>query len=98
MYKLLITIAHVLIFLVARLTIKGREHIPSDGPLLLVSNHLSIADPVLLGAKAGRRVTFMAKEELFKNKFTTYFIKSFGSVRFIAAVRTVMLYIKHQSY
>jgi 1-acyl-sn-glycerol-3-phosphate acyltransferase len=80
MYRILIAIAHLLIFIVTRLTIKGREHIPPEGPLLIVSNHLSVADPVLLGAKTGRKVTFMAKEELFKNKFTAYFIRSFGAV------------------
>jgi 1-acyl-sn-glycerol-3-phosphate acyltransferase len=80
MYRILIAIAHLLIFTVMRLTIKGKDHVPPEGPLILVSNHLSVADPVLLGAKTGRKVTFMAKEELFRNKFTTYFIRSFGAV------------------
>ena len=47
---------------------------------MVVSNHLSVADPVLLGAKLGRKMVFMAKEELFRNKFASYFVRSFGAI------------------
>ena len=63
-----------------RPTIKGKSNLPGEGPFLLVSNHLSVADPVLLGAKIGHRVVFMAKEELFRNKLIAYFIRSFGAI------------------
>lgn len=80
MYRILIAIAHLLIFFTTRPIIQGRNLVPAGGPLLLVSNHLSVADPVLLGAKMGRKVTFMAKEELFRSRFTTYFVSSFGAI------------------
>ena len=80
MYRFLIALAHFLIFCVTRLTVKGGKFIPAGGPVLIVSNHLSIADPVLLGAKLRRKVMFMAKEELFRNKFASYFIRSFGAI------------------
>ena len=63
-----------------RLTVKDRNHVPTGGSLVLVSNHLSVADPVLLGAKTGRKVIFMAKEELFRNRFTAYFVRAFGAI------------------
>ena len=44
--------------------ITGQENVPETGPLLLVSNHLSLIDPPLLGAVFPRPVRFMAKEEL----------------------------------
>jgi 1-acyl-sn-glycerol-3-phosphate acyltransferase len=38
-----------------------------------------VGDPVFIGAKLGRRVIFMAKEELFRNWFTSYFVRQFGA-------------------
>lgn len=48
-----------------RLKIKGRENIPSEGPVVLASNHSSILDPVAVGIASTRPINFMAKEELF---------------------------------
>jgi len=59
--------------------IKGRENIPSKGPLLIVANHLNLADPPIVSVSIHRETRFMAKEELFKAKFTGYFIGSFGA-------------------
>ena len=43
--------------------------IPTKGKLMICSNHISYLDPVVIGAYIPRYVYFMAKEELFKNKF-----------------------------
>lgn len=51
--------------LLTRWEVVGRERFPKEGPVLLVANHLKAADPPILGAAAPRRVTFMAKQELF---------------------------------
>ncbi len=50
-----------------RLTVTGREHLPAEGPVLLVSNHISQADPPIMGVAAlPRRIHYMAKAELFR--------------------------------
>jgi 1-acyl-sn-glycerol-3-phosphate acyltransferase len=49
-----------------RWKIKGLENFPLLGPVIVVSNHVSLADPILIGAALPRRVCFMAKEELFR--------------------------------
>ena len=50
-----------------RLRRRGTEHVPSEGALLLVCNHVSIADPiVLMVAARPRRTAMMAKSELFR--------------------------------
>ena len=46
---------------------------------MVVANHLSSADPVFLGTKLDRRIIFMAKEELFSNRFSSYFVRQFGA-------------------
>ena len=40
--------------------IEGQENVPQDGPLIVVSNHLSNLDPPLLAASIPRRLYFMA--------------------------------------
>jgi cytidylate kinase len=48
-----------------RLEAHGTEHVPSRGPVLLVSNHSSVLDPPLVGGVCPRQLTFLAKAELF---------------------------------
>ena len=69
----------MIVFLLTGHKIKGKENVPAQGPLLVVANHLSVSDPVIIGAFLGRPVIFMAKEELFKNRFTGYFVRQFGA-------------------
>jgi 1-acyl-sn-glycerol-3-phosphate acyltransferase len=59
------------------LKVWGAEHIPSSGGVLLLSNHQSYLDPVLLGVRLKRPISYMAKNELFgRNKFFTWLIES----------------------
>jgi 1-acyl-sn-glycerol-3-phosphate acyltransferase len=44
----------------------GTKHVPESGPLLVVSNHLHNADPVLVSIACPRPLHFMAKEELLQ--------------------------------
>jgi len=62
-----------------RWQVRGRENVPSQGPVLIVSNHLNLTDPLLLGISLGRKVIFMAKEELFRSRLSSYFIRGFGA-------------------
>lgn len=69
----------VLLLLLTRRQVIGRENIPSQGPLLVVANHLSLADPPLLNISLRRKVIFMAKEKLFRFRVLSYFIRSLGA-------------------
>ena len=69
----------VLLTLLTCWRVWGRENIPSQGPLLIVANHLNLSDPPLLGVSLSRKVIFMAKEQLFRSRFSSYFIRSFGA-------------------
>ena len=59
--------------------VRGRQRVPATGPLIVVANHLSLADPPLLGASLPRRVRFMAKEELFQSRLGGVWIRLFGA-------------------
>jgi len=45
--------------------VTGREHVPSTGPVILASNHLSFIDSIAIPIVAPRRVTYLAKAEYF---------------------------------
>lgn len=57
----------------------GSDKIPSEGPVILISNHISNLDPPLVGSGVKRKVIFMAKEELFKIPVIGALIRSFGA-------------------
>lgn len=48
-----------------RIEIIGLEHFPTEGGILLCTNHIHNFDPPVVGIAAPRPVYFMAKEELF---------------------------------
>lgn len=69
---------HVYFRLANRLEISGREFIPKEGGLIVVSNHASYLDPLVIGAAMTRRMTYMAKEELFGIPLVRTFVRSFS--------------------
>ena len=79
MYYILKYLAAILVFLLTRYQVQGEKNIPAEGPVLVVANHLSVSDPVLIGISLKRRVMFLAKEELFRNAFSRYFVRQFGA-------------------
>lgn len=58
----------------------GRRNLPPSGPVLLVSNHQSFIDPVLIGAVANRRLTYLARSNLFDNPALARVIRHFDAV------------------
>jgi 1-acyl-sn-glycerol-3-phosphate acyltransferase len=58
----------------------GREHLPKTGPVLIVANHQSVMDPVLVACAARRRLTFLARSTLFTNKFFGGLIRYYWAV------------------
>lgn len=59
--------------------IEGIENIPEEGPVMLCSNHISNWDPILLIAHQKRKIFYMAKEELFKNRLLNKFLRAIGT-------------------
>lgn len=50
-----------------RLRTTGKEHLPADGAVLIVCNHISQGDPPIIGVAAlPRKSYYMAKIELFR--------------------------------
>jgi 1-acyl-sn-glycerol-3-phosphate acyltransferase len=62
-----------------RFRIYGKEYFPRSGGFILACNHASNLDPFLVGCICPRRLNYMAKEELFKNRFVGGLIASVGA-------------------
>ncbi|MCC7408256.1 MAG: (d)CMP kinase [Phycisphaeraceae bacterium] len=64
------------------LRVRGAQHVPVCGrPVLLVSNHQSFLDPIVIGtATRGRPFISLAKASLFRNRFFGGFIRSTNAI------------------
>lgn len=51
--------------LIGRLEVTGKENVPAEGPFILVSNHQSILDPILIQTVCPRPIRTMAKSTQF---------------------------------
>jgi len=58
-----------------RLRVRGQNNIPRRGGVIFASNHVSLADPPLVGCCLPRMIHFMAKQELFEIPLLGWFIR-----------------------
>ena len=67
--------------LLFRPKVSGLRHVPSNGPVIIASNHLSFSDSIFMPLVVPRSVTFLAKSEYFTSPGLKGFIKK---ITFIA--------------
>ncbi|MBY8875123.1 1-acyl-sn-glycerol-3-phosphate acyltransferase [Micromonospora sp. PLK6-60] len=65
--------------------VEGLEHIPATGGAIFASNHLSVADELLLGTVVPRHLAFWAKAEYFtgtglKGGFSKFVLTGLGAI------------------
>ena len=76
MFYFIVTRFYMLYLKITRgLKIYNRENIPKKGAFLLISNHISNDDPFVLACSTNRPLTYMAKDNLFKNIFGRIFFR-----------------------
>jgi 1-acyl-sn-glycerol-3-phosphate acyltransferase len=63
-----------------RVRVEGIEQVPSKGPVILASNHVSFCDSIFLPLVLRRRVTFVAKAEYFEDPKTAWFFRAVGQI------------------
>jgi hypothetical protein len=56
----------VLVNIMYRIKVRGLENIPETGPVLIVCNHVSFMDPLVIGGSVRRPVRFVMDHHIFK--------------------------------
>jgi 1-acyl-sn-glycerol-3-phosphate acyltransferase len=74
-WKLLQIVARVLTTQVFDLKVYGQHNIPASGGVLIVSNHQSNLDPVLLAVRLARPLNYIGKSELFEGRIGGWFLR-----------------------
>jgi 1-acyl-sn-glycerol-3-phosphate acyltransferase len=59
---------------------EGMHNVPRSGPVLVVANHQSFLDPMLVGLAVRRHLIYLARKTLFRNRFFGWAIRSFNAV------------------
>jgi 1-acyl-sn-glycerol-3-phosphate acyltransferase len=77
--QLIHLLCRVLIFLLTKREVKGRDNVPEQGPLLVATNHLGMADQYFIAVNIKRRMMYMAKEELFRHRPISLLVQAFGA-------------------
>lgn len=78
-YRLCYFIGNIVFRIIFRFKVTGKHNIPKEGKVILCSNHISDLDPLILGLAIPRNIRFMAKKELFENKFLGGLVNALGA-------------------
>ncbi|HYF91153.1 MAG TPA: lysophospholipid acyltransferase family protein [Symbiobacteriaceae bacterium] len=63
---------------VYRIKVEGLENVPPEGGAIVCGNHFDGRDPLIVGITMPRPISFMAKQELFKNKLLAWVLQGIG--------------------
>jgi 1-acyl-sn-glycerol-3-phosphate acyltransferase len=81
-YRAALAIFRPVVRVWGRLEVEGLEHVPAEGPLLIVGNHDSYWDPVVIGLAAIRRrqIRALSKSSLWKVKGLSRILDGMGQI------------------
>lgn len=101
-YKMAKAVLRFILLFIFRIKVVGAENVPAEGGVMLASNHKSNWDPVMLALASPRKMRFMGKAELFKNKFFAKIITSLGAFPVhrgkgdIGAIKSALTILKNE--
>jgi len=65
---------------VYRLRVRGDEHLPTEGAAILVCNHVSFVDAVILGIISPRPMVFIMDHRIFRNPLLGWFFRAVKAI------------------
>jgi len=79
-YDVLRVVCRLFFLVVYRIRCEGRQYIPREGGALVLSNHQSHFDPILVGLACDRRLNYLARETLFRFPPFRWLIRSLDAI------------------
>jgi 1-acyl-sn-glycerol-3-phosphate acyltransferase len=76
-------VVRIVSWFVLRIRYLGTEHIPREGPALLVANHISVLDPICIAlapSALGRTLRFLAAAEFFEKPLVGAGLRSLDQI------------------
>lgn len=78
-------LAWVVINIVYRIRPSGLENIPDEGPAVVVCNHVSFMDPIILGGSVTRPMRFVMYFKIFQMPFLRFIFKNAKAIPIASA-------------
>ncbi len=78
-YRVAKIICRLVLLLLRRWKVTGSTKLPAGQGMVVVANHVSYWDPVVVGCALDRKIFFMAKAELFKIPVLGFIITKLGA-------------------
>lgn len=72
-------VTHIFVSILFKLRYEGLENIPKTSGFILASNHRRNYDPLFIAHKISQPIHYMAKIELFKNKFFAWVLREINA-------------------
>jgi 1-acyl-sn-glycerol-3-phosphate acyltransferase len=63
-----------------RLTVRGQQHVPEMGAALMVCNHVSFMDALVLGGASPRPVRFVMDQPIFESPWLKWWFQLVGAI------------------
>jgi 1-acyl-sn-glycerol-3-phosphate acyltransferase len=73
-------VAWLLIHSIYRLEQKGLENIPDEGPVVLVCNHVSFVDPLVISAATRRPIRFVMDHRIFRTPVISFIFRHMRAI------------------
>lgn len=85
--RLLRQVIYALVRMIYRLRIQGRENIPRQGAALMVCNHVSYMDALVLGGACPRPIRFVMDQAIFNSPLLRWWFKWVGVIPIVSERR-----------
>ncbi|MBB3142741.1 1-acyl-sn-glycerol-3-phosphate acyltransferase [Halomonas organivorans] len=78
--RVLRRLVFLIIHLLYRLRFRGRRHIPAHGPALVVCNHVSFVDALVVGGASPRPLRFLMDRPIYESPWLHWLFKLVGAI------------------
>lgn len=68
-------LARLVVFIIYRVEFIGFEKIPKDGPVILIANHISYVDGLVLQAACNRPIIYIIDKPIYELPIVNYFMR-----------------------